>query len=118
MNPPGQPRAASCSSRLALIAALLALGACAPDAWRPDAPYEAFLDQVEKNCGNERIGTRRIAADLLQDAYFLDLSSRFYHGGISRSDYASALAGSFGGAADAAGILCLLDLLPMRKESP
>jgi len=88
------------------------LSACAPDAWRPDNPYDAFLDRVQKQCGEQRIGNRSIGWDLLQtsspNAYFLDLTSRFYHREVSERSYADALAGSFGGASDAPGILCIL----------
>jgi hypothetical protein len=98
----------------ASFATLLALllSACAPDAWRPDKPYDVFLDRVQKECGEQRIGNRSIGWDLLQtsnpNAYFLDLTSRFYHGEISETSYADALAGSFGGASAAPGILCIL----------
>ncbi len=86
------------------------LGACAPDAWRPDKPYDKFLDQVQNQCGAQRIGSRSIGGDLLQnsDAFFLDLTSRFYHGEISERSYADALAGSFGGASDSPAIRCIL----------
>ena len=102
------------SSRRALVAALfpVVLAACAPDAWRPDDPFEAFLDQVQRKCGEMRIGSRSIGGDLLQnaDAYFLDITSRYYHREISGRSYAEALAGSFGTTPDSPGILCVLNL--------
>lgn len=103
-----------------MLAALLAVAvtACAPDAWRPDPGYETFLDQVQSQCGAERIGSRSIGADLIQDAYFLDVTSRFYHGEMARNDYANSLAGSFGGAADGAGIVCILAQAPNEVSSP
>jgi hypothetical protein len=57
------------------------LAGCAPDAWRPDSPYDAFLDQIQRKCGDERIGSKSISGDFLQegDAYFLDVTSRYYH---------------------------------------
>lgn len=98
------------ASFITLLAVLLS--ACAPDAWRPDKPYDAFLDRVQKQCGEQRIGNKSIGWDLLQtsspNAYFLDVTSRFYHGEISGTSYADALAGSFGGASDSPGILCIL----------
>jgi hypothetical protein len=97
--------------RLALLFAI-ALTACAPDAWRPDAPYDAFLDQVQNHCGEQRIGSRNLGAELLQDAYFLDLTSRFYHGEISRSNYVDSLASAFDASASSAGISCILRLMP------
>ncbi|MBK7675497.1 MAG: hypothetical protein IPJ27_12500 [Candidatus Accumulibacter sp.] len=108
------------SSRRALVVALfpVVLAACAPDAWRPDDPFEAFLDQVQRKCGEVRIGSRSIGGDLLQnaDAYFLDVTSRYYHREISGRSYAEALAGSFGTKPDSPGILCVLNL--KRDKDP
>lgn len=125
MSYPDHPKDTRRSPRRTLLATLFAVAitACAPDAWRPDPRYEAFLDQVQNKCGSERIGSREIGSrnstsDLTQDAYFLDLTSRFYHGEISRDDYANSLAGSYGGAADSAGIRCLLSLIPIPAADP
>lgn len=96
-----------------LLAAVF-LMACAPDAWRPDRGYETFLDQVQQRCGYEHIGSRVIGSDLLQDAYFLDVTARFYHRQIGSENYADAVSGSFGGAADSAGIRCILGVTPDR----
>ena len=110
------------SARRAVVVALfpVVLGACAPDAWRPDGPFEAFLDQVQRKCGEMRIGSRSIGGDLLQnaDAYFLDVTSRYYHREISGQSYAEALAGSFGTTPDAPGILCVLNLKRDRDPVP
>ncbi|WP_300453902.1 hypothetical protein [Accumulibacter sp.] len=92
----------------------LAVAACAPDAWRADTPYEAALDRVQRQCGSERLGGRGVGADLIQDPYFLDLSSRFYHGEISRGDYSAALSGSYGAPADSPGVLCLVRAMTQR----
>ncbi|MCM8595372.1 hypothetical protein [Accumulibacter sp.] len=97
-----------------LVAALLPLliSACAPDAWRPDNPYDAFLNAIQTRCGDLQIGNRRIGDDLVNgpDAYFLDVTSRYYHREISAWNYANALSASFGGASDSAGIRCILDV--------
>lgn len=97
-----------------LVAALLPLlvSACAPDAWRPDNPYDAFLSAIQTRCGDLQIGNRRIGDDLISgpDAYFLDVTSRYYHREISGWNYANALAASFGGAPDSPGIRCILDV--------
>ena len=110
------------SSRQALVVALfpVVLAACAPDAWRPDDPFEAFLDQIQNKCGEMRIGSRSIGSDLLQnpDPYFLDVTSRYYHREISGQSYAEALAGSFGTTPDAPGILCVLNLKRDRDPVP
>jgi len=61
----------------------LSLAACAPDAWRPDSPYEAFLNQVQNKCWNLDLGGREInsllndSGDAATGAYFLDLTSRY-----------------------------------------
>lgn len=88
------------------------LGACAPDAWRPDSRYEAYLDQMQNRCGALRLGSRTIGNDLLQesDAYFLDVTSRYYHEEISERSYVGALSGSYDTAPDSPGILCILSL--------
>ena len=90
----------------------IVLGACAPDAWRPDSRYEAYLDQMQNRCGALRLGSRTIGNDLLQesDAYFLDVTSRYYHEEISERSYVGALSGSYDTAPDSPGILCILSL--------
>jgi len=95
------------SLALLLVAAATA---CAPDAWRPDSRFDAFLDQVQDRCGNLDVGGRRIGANLIQgpDSYFLDLTSRYFHREISRENYADALAGTFSSDPGSAGIRCIL----------
>lgn len=98
----------------ALVTVLLpvVLGACAPDAWRPDSRYEAYLDQMQNKCGELRLGGRSIGDDLLQesDAYFLDVTSRYYHDEISEKSFVGALSGTYDAAPDSPGILCILGL--------
>lgn len=93
-----------------LFCVLLAGGA--PDAWRPDSPYDAFLDQIQRKCGDERIGSKSISGDFLQegDAYFLDVTSRYYHREITEQDYVDALSGAYGARPDAPGLRCLLSV--------
>ena len=88
------------------------LAGCAPDAWRPDSPYDAFLDQIQRTCGDERIGSKSISGDFLQegDAYFLDVTSRYYHREITEQDYVDALSGAYGARPDAPGLRCLLSV--------
>ena len=102
-------------ARWATLPAAVFLIACAPDAWRPDDRYETFLDQVQQRCGYERIGSRAIGSDLLQDAYFLDVTSRFYHRQIGPENYANAVSGSFGGATDSEGIRCILNQFSLSR---
>ncbi|MBL8395501.1 MAG: hypothetical protein JNK99_12275 [Candidatus Accumulibacter sp.] len=109
---PSQTRRSARENWLATLLLFLLITACAPDAWRPDSSYDAYLDQVQQCCGEMRIGSRSIGDDLLQraDAYFLDLTSRFYHRQISGQDYANALAGSFSANANSPAILCILNV--------
>ncbi len=88
------------------------LAGCAPDAWRPDSPYDAFLDQIQRTCGDERIGSKSISRDFLQegDAYFLDVTSRYYHREITEQNYVDALTGAYGARPDAPGLRCLLSV--------
>ncbi|HCN69709.1 MAG TPA: hypothetical protein PK440_16440 [Candidatus Accumulibacter phosphatis] len=115
-NPAVSPRWRRQSHRPATFRRTLALllvaaaTACAPDAWRPDSRYDAFLDQVQDRCGNLEVGDRRIGADLIQgpDSYFLDLTSRYFHRQISPANYANALAGTFASDPGSAAIRCIL----------
>lgn len=108
-RPESPPSWAIGNTPLAVLMACF-LTACAPDAWRPDHRYDAFLDQVQRQCGEQLIGSRRIGGDLLQnaDAYFLDVTSRYFHGEISEKSYVDALAGSFNASPDSPGIRCIL----------
>jgi len=101
----------------ALVLAL-PLAACAPDAWRPDSPYEAFLGQVQNKCWNLDIGGREInsllsgGSDASTSAAFLDLTSRYFNGRISRQNYVDALAAYYNASPDSPGIRCILDQMP------
>ncbi len=111
--------------RTALPALLLSLtlSGCAPDAWRPDSPYEAFLDQVQKQCWSLDIGPYEINT-LLNDttngasnnAYFLDLTSRMFNGQITQSNYAETLATFFTTKPDSPGIRCILAQMPKDPQ--
>ncbi|MCM8611995.1 hypothetical protein [Accumulibacter sp.] len=102
------------SLALLLVAAA---AACAPDAWRPDSRFDAFLDQVQDRCGYLEVGGRRIGANLIQgpDSYFLDLTSRYFHRQISPANYAEALAASFSSDPASAAIRCIL-AVPLSSD--
>jgi hypothetical protein len=87
----------------AAVAVLLSMAACAPDAFRPEPAYDAFLNRVESACGSMRLGPVTIR-DLIQSQgalgqqqgpYLLDVTSRWYNGRISEADYREAVAASF-----------------------
>lgn len=95
-----------------LLLGALTVGGCAPDAWRSDAPYEDFLNRVQARCLYQRIGSAEINQDFMQDPYFLDLSSRFYHGAISQQAFVENLQGAYEAKPDSPGVRCLLGQMP------
>lgn len=97
---------------------VLVLGACAPDAWRPDAPFETYLNNVQKQCSYQRIGRVEINSDFLQDPYFLDITSRFFNLESSQANYLGSLEGAYGAKPDSPGVRCMLGLLPPRALPP
>lgn len=107
---------------LSLALVPLAITACAPDAWRSDSSYDAFLDQVRIKCSATIIGLVSIS-DLMPDAtttdaYFMDVTSRYYHRQISLASYLEALEGSYTARPDSTGIACLLRQMPGKTASP
>jgi hypothetical protein len=101
---------------IALLA--LTLAACAPDAWRSDSRYDAFLDQIRIKCWDTRLGSTTIPElmpdAMTTDAYFMDVTSRFYNGQISQENYIGALEGSYAARPDSTGIQCILTQMPQQ----
>jgi hypothetical protein len=98
---------------LPVAALLAALGGCAPDAWKPNPTYDAFLNKVDKNCGTMRIGEVTISQLMnpgsnLYSAYFVDMTSRYDLGRISTADYVEGIATTFTTIRDTAGIRCIV----------
>ncbi len=99
---------------LLLVAALLGgLGGCAPDAWKPNPTYDAFLNKVDKNCGTMRIGEVTISQLMnpgsnLYSTYFVDMTSRFDLGRISAEDYIEGIASTFTTVPETAGVRCIV----------
>ncbi len=106
------------------LALSLSVAACAPDAWRPDSPYEAFLNQVQNKCWNLDLGGREINSLLSEqsnattDAAFLDLTSRYFNGRISRENYVQALSTYYNTRPDSPGIRCILQQMPPPTSPP
>ena len=95
----------------AVAASLLA--ACAPDAWKPNPQFSAFLNQVERVCGTTRLGELTISqlmnpGSSLYSAYFVDMTSRLDLGRITVEEYVSGIASTFNTVRDSAGIRCIL----------
>lgn len=101
-----------------LLTALLLTG-CATDAWRPERSFDVFLEQVRVKCWGLRLGAvsinRLMPNATTTDPYFLDITSRYYHGKISEQSYVTALQGSYAAPADSPGIRCILEQMPKRN---
>jgi hypothetical protein len=101
------------------VALSLAVAGCAPDAIRPERPYDALLDRVQKNCGNLRLGPEFITTLLRQqDPYFLDLTSRFFNGLVSQQGFVDALESFYNTSADSPSIRCILEQMPAPGSPP
>ena len=106
-------RAASRARTWALAALLpLALGACAPDAWKANPNYDAFVNQILRNCGNLRLGEPTVSDLMNQDnatfsAYFYDLTARWGQNKISTADYVQGVM-SVGGGSESAALKCIV----------
>ena len=101
-------------ARLLFGAAVLPLvfAACAPDAWKVNPTYDAFLNKVQQVCGNKSMGEPTVNDLMNQDSpmysvYFVDLTSRFVLGKISQQDYVSGVM-SVGGGRESEGLKCIL----------
>ena len=95
------------------IALALGVAGCAPDAILPERPYDAFLDRVQINCGNLRLGPAFINTLLRQqDPYFLDLTSRFFNGRVSEQNFVDALESFYNAPPNSPGIRCILQQMP------
>ena len=107
-------------NRLALLATLmpLLLAGCAADAWRAESGYDAYLDRVQKNCEGIRIGGRLIDEPLLNDPYFLDITSRFFNGRVGQPEFVDALTSFYNAKEDSPGIRCLLEQMPAPNSPP
>lgn len=104
------PRAALFVAAFALFGAV---SGCAPDAWKPNPTYDAFLNKVDKNCGTMRIGEISISQLMnpgsnLYSTYFVDLTSRFELGRISTEDYMDGIASTFTTIPETAGVRCII----------
>lgn len=106
--PPAAPSATHRFSRLAAAVVLpLALSACAPDAWKANPNFNAFLNQVDRVCGKLNIGEPTVSELLNSSAVFLDTTSRWDLGKISTADYIESVMAN-GGGRESAGLKCIL----------
>lgn len=108
---------------LLTLALSFSIAACAPDAWRPDSPYDAFLNQVQNKCWNLDLGGHEINGLLSGEndatsasTYFLDLTSRFFNGRITEDSYVGALSTFFNTKPYSPGINCILAQMPANPQ--
>jgi hypothetical protein len=60
---------------------------CAPDAWKKDDAFDAWVDHVGRACYPNRIGHALVDVRLRNDATFLDMTSRLYYKKITYQQY-------------------------------
>lgn len=102
------------SPRFLLVATAL-LGGCGQDLIAPDSLVEsagadAYLDRIAKNCGKLSLGARNVeyVVNFANDAFFLDVTSKFYHGRISAAQFADDVNTSFLAGDNGPAIRCMI----------
>jgi hypothetical protein len=106
-------------SGLATLCSVVLVAACAPDAWKDNPAYDRFLDQVQKDCYYQRIGTNNVG-DLLnnpgtmQGTSFMDITSRLYAGQITSQSWTESMVAFFEARDSDPGVQCVLKHLPKR----
>ena len=102
------------SSRFLLAAAALLAGCgqnlVAPDSVVESAGADAYLDRIAKNCGRLSLGARDVeyVVNFANDAYFLDVTSKFYHDRISAETFADDVNNGFFGSDNGPAIRCMI----------
>ncbi|MBL0353854.1 MAG: hypothetical protein WAS49_05455 [Candidatus Dechloromonas phosphoritropha] len=113
--------ARECRHHLTAFSIALSLGVagCAPDAIRPERPYDAFLNRVQNNCGELPLGLDVIDTRVRQqDPYFLDLTSRYFNGLVSRQNFVEGLESFYNAPPDSPSIRCILQQMPAPGSPP
>ena len=86
----------------------------APDSVVEGAGAEAFLDRIDKQCGQLHLGVQTVTYLLNfsdDDAYFIDITSKLYYGKISASTYADDINGNYVTGGNQPAIDCILSQL-------
>jgi len=105
---------AQVKTRLTGIAcAALLLAACAPDAYIPSKPYDAFLARLAEACRDQTIGVSTVDQLVRRSQstvgnYFMDQTSRLYFGTITTQDWTAGVTGALRGWPQDPGIGCVL----------
>jgi hypothetical protein len=111
--------------KLAALAAIVALGGCAPDTVsnRYATGFNAYLNGIAVACKPLMIGSYDMTYRLQQKGvygddfnYFFDLTSRLYYQTVTPEAYRSGINGFFGpGAATNRSIDCIIANLPAER---
>jgi hypothetical protein len=102
-----------------LAASVAFLVGCAPDAFRRDPEFEAWIREVLVACKDARIGTMTVGRLLGstgsdEGGQFLNQTSRLYAGRITPQQWTSGVTAFGSGRAGDPGVQCVLDQLPNR----
>lgn len=103
----------------AVLLAVAALAACAPDAIRRDPEFEQWIREMRTACERERIGTTTVGRLLQSPASteggnFLNASSRLYAGRITADEWAQLIIPFTRGSRNDPGIACVLERVPKQ----
>ncbi len=107
-------------SSLIVVCGGALLAACAPDAWKPDNAYDAFLDRVQKACYYDPISSTTVG-NLLEAggsdnaSYFMDETSRLYAGRITPANWTMSITSQLQANPTDRGIKCLLSEYEKEK---
>ena len=103
---------------LALIALAL-LGGCAPDAFRRDTGFEAWITEVGKICDRARIGPITVGHLLgstgsREGSYFFNQTSRLYAGQLTPEQWTVNVVPFLNAKRTDPGVQCVLNQLPKK----
>lgn len=99
---------------LAAGAVAAVVAGCAPDSMDMRSGDNAFLYKLQDVCPFATVGTSQIQ-NLVNNATFIDLTSRLYYGRITPAQYRLGVSTNFMGADDAPAIECVLNNLPANR---
>lgn len=112
------------ATRLLLWSGLtLALIGCGTQGFAPDALVEdpranAFLNQVDKACGDLNLGTATVRERIQSqdDVYFVDETTKLFLGDISRAQYSDDITGFYPVGNSSKAVACVLQQLPAQPS--
>jgi hypothetical protein len=106
-------------NRLGACMLALLLTGCAPDAWGPAKPFDAWLARVKNACNYAKIGGYEVGQLLGINAsdramVFVDATSRLYYGAIGSDQWTESVVTELNGRASDAGVGCVLAQLASK----